>query len=207
MAKRKRGTSSHTTYRHARALLAILESEQAKLERSRPRTSGKKAARSRALNSLARKIRAVRGQLTKARNAIARAARTNGAAKKLAKQKRSEAARKGWVTRRSRKPAASRPPSGGLFMPHLTPMGVVWINPVGSDRSAEGHWWHNAGRVLANQPSSIHRFSGQSVHDTETGRSLPFVTDSAVIAEFEHEFDFGPSFYKRRDEVPRFATE
>ena len=55
--------------------IAELEAQQAKLERSRPRTPGKKGGKTRALNKIARQIRAAQGLLTKARNAIARGGR------------------------------------------------------------------------------------------------------------------------------------
>ena len=74
MAVRK--PSPHARYRHARARLADLEALRDELARSRPRTSGKKAAKTRHLNKLARQIPSAKGLLTKARNAIAKAAAT-----------------------------------------------------------------------------------------------------------------------------------
>jgi hypothetical protein len=105
MAQVKRGTSPHTKRRHALNRIAELEARWVKLERSRPRTRGKKGAKTRALNTIARQLRAARGALTKARNAIAREAATRTSHKHLAKRKRSEAAKKGWAKRRAAKGA------------------------------------------------------------------------------------------------------
>jgi hypothetical protein len=88
MAQAKRGSSLHTKYRHARKRFAELEAQQAKLERSKPRSPGKKGAKTRALNKLNGQIRAAKGQLTKARNAIAREAAARTSHKRTSKQKR-----------------------------------------------------------------------------------------------------------------------
>ena len=110
MAQTKRGSSPHTKRRRALQRIAELETQQAKLERSRPRTPGKKGAKTRALNAIARQLRATRGQLTKARNAIASGAAKRTSAIRAAVAKRSAAAKKGWATRRARtKLAATHP--------------------------------------------------------------------------------------------------
>jgi hypothetical protein len=211
MAQAKRGSSPHTKRRHALQRIDELEARQAKLERSRPRTPGKKGAKTRALNAIARRLRAARGALTKARNAIAKAASGRGTAKRAATAKRSEAAKKGWATRRARAAAAPVTPiafsSRAQFMPHLTENGVVYVNPVGSDRSLLGKYWTPGLRAfLAGRTDALDRFEGKSIFDAESRRRLPFVTDPNVILEQEAELDLGPGFYKRREEVTRFAA-
>lgn len=215
MARARRGTSPHTKRRHALQRIGELEAQQSKLERSRPRTRGKKGAKTRALNTIARQLRAARGALTKARNAIAKAASQTVAAKRTGTLKRSEAAKKGWATRRARASKAAAPaPTASVevrgraeFMPFLTPSGVVYVNPVGSDRGLVGKHWNAIRRFLENRGTdALDRFAGQSIFDTESGRSLPFVTDPNVILEHEAELDLGPGFYKRREEVTRFAA-
>jgi hypothetical protein len=52
----------------------------------------------------------------------------------------------------------------------------------------------------------LDRFDGKSIFDTESGKRLYFVTDPNVIFEHEAELDLGPGFYKRREEVTRFAA-
>ena len=54
MARPRNGKSAYTRYRRARENLAALVGEHEKLARSRPRTPGKKGAKTRALNNLAR---------------------------------------------------------------------------------------------------------------------------------------------------------
>jgi hypothetical protein len=214
MAQRKRGSSPHSKYRRSRQRVAELEAKQGILERSRPRTPGKKGAKTRALNALARQLRAARGQLTKARNAIARAASERTSTKKVSTAKRSEAAKKGWAKRRARKtgaiPAAPHPIAAGVdrFMPFLTESGVVYVNPVGSDRSLVGKHWNAVRTYLeSGRTDALARFEGRSIFDTETGRRLVFVADPAVILEHEAEIDFGATgFYKRREEVTRLAA-
>lgn len=215
MAQAKRGSSPHTKRRHALQRVAELEARQAKLERSRPRTPGKKGAKTRALNTVARQLRAARGMLTKARNAIAKGASGRGTAKRAATAKRSEAAKKGWATRRVRASAATVPtpiapfePRGRAeFMLFLSESGVIYVNPVGSDRSLVGKHWDAIRRFLENRGTeALDRFDGQSIFDTESGRRLPFVTDPNVILEHEAELDLGPGFYKRREEIARFAA-
>jgi hypothetical protein len=216
MARGKRGSSPHSKYRRARERVAELEARQAKLERSRPRTPGKKGAKTRALNAIARQLRAARGQLTKARNAIASGASTRTLTKRAAVAKRSAAAKKGWATRRARKKVAGTPaPSNPIvaavftrFMPFLTEGGVIYVNPLGSDRSLVGKHWNAIRLYLENgRTDALDRFQDKSILDTEKGRRLPFVTDPAIILEHEAEFDFGVTgFYKRREEVTRFAA-
>jgi len=208
MAARKTGTSPHARYRRARKHLSDLEALQTTLERSRPRTSGKKGAKTRALNKLTRRVAAARGQLTKARNAIARAASERVAAETAVKRKRSEATKKGWAARRARAQVpAPVPPSSGLFMPFLTKDGVVYVNPVGSDRTLVGRYWHYVRVFLeTGKADGLTHFESQRIFDAETRRTLPFVTDTNVILEHADEIDFGASFYKRRDEVVGFAA-
>ena len=215
MARGKRGSSPHSKYRRARQTVAELEAKQAQLERSRPRTPGKKGAKTRALNTIARHLRAARGQLTKARNAIASGASKRTSTKRAAATERSEAAKKGWATRRARTklaaPAASKPIAAASFvrfMPFLTEGGVIYVNPLGSDRSLVGGHWNAIRTYLENgRTDALDRFQDESILDAEAGRRLPFVTDPAVILEHEAAFDFGVTgFYKRREEVTRFAA-
>jgi hypothetical protein len=215
MAQAKRGSSPHTKRRHALQRISELETAQAKLERSRPRTPGNKGAKTRGLNALARQIRAARSQLTKARNAIAEGAAKRTSAKHASVAKRSSAARKGWATRRAQArpvavPSAPEPIAAASFerfMPHLTESGVIYVNPLGSDRSLEGKHWNAIRTYLeSGRTDALDRFQDKSIFDVETGRRLPFVTDPAVILEHEAEFDFGSTgFYKRREEVETFA--
>jgi hypothetical protein len=201
-----RKPSPHTRYRHLRTRLADLEAARATLERTRPRTRGKRAAKTRTLNKLARQISAAKGLLTKARNAIAQAARTKTASMSAARVKRSAAAKKGWATRLARLVAAAAE-DGAKFMPMLTRNGIAWINPVGEDRSLLGSYWVAAGDVLDNIPSLVFDgFDGLSITDSETGQSLPFITDRDTLFSYHDEFDFGPSFYKSRGELPGSAA-
>jgi hypothetical protein len=205
MARPRNGKSPHTHYRRARENLAALVAEHDKLLRSRPRTPGKKGAKTRALKGLSLRIRAARGMVTKARNAIAKATSQRAASKKEASRKRSEAAKKGWATRRAR---VSTPQLDvlGLFMPHLTIDGPDYIHPVGNDRSLEGAWWVAAALFLDNKPNRLDDLGGKSVLDTATGRRMPFITDRNVILHYQDSFDFGSSFYKRRNEVRGLAA-
>jgi hypothetical protein len=205
MARPRNGTSAHTRYRHAREHHAELAEVHAKLARSRPRTPGKKAANTRALNKISRQLSAARGALTKARSAVAQETSQRAAAKGDTKDGRSAAARKGWATRRKRSRPSGLPPDAP-FMPHLTYDGPVWVYPVGNDRSLEGGWMHNVKLFLENQPNALDDFEGKSIFDVETQQRLPFVTNRSVILQYEDAFDFGPSFYKRRSEVARFAA-
>lgn len=216
MAQAKRGSSPHTKRRHALQRISELESAQAKLKRSRPRTPGKKGAKTRKLNALSRQLRAARGQLTKARNAIASRAAQRMSAKRAAVAKRSGAAKKGWATRRARTNVAATPTvldpiavaSVDRLMPFLTENGVVYVNPLGSDRSLVGKHWNAIRTYLeTGRTDTLDRFAGKSILDMETWQRLVCVTDPAVILEHEIEFDFGSAgFYKRREEVTRFAS-
>lgn len=210
MAARK--PSPHTRYRHARARLDSLEALHAALERTRPRTRGKKAAKTRALNQLARQIPAAKGLLTKARNAIAQAARVRTSSTGVGKQKRSEAAKRGWATRRARAAAKAPTPSalqtsGQLAMPFLTvAFGVIGVWPPSKDdRSKVGKYWSTVDRLLANQAASFDRFEGDSVYDEISGKRLPFVTDLNVILAHSDEYVFGLTFYRNRHDFERFA--
>lgn len=152
MARPRNGTSAHTRYRRAREHLADLAEMYAKRASSRPRTPGKKAAKTRALNILSRQLPAARGALTKARNAIAQATSQRAAAKGDAKDGRSAAASKGWAKRKRSRPSGL--PPNAPFMPHLTYDGPVWVYPVGNDRSLEGGWMHNVKLFLENRNPS-----------------------------------------------------
>ena len=93
-------------------------------------------------------------------------------------------------------------------MPHLTESGVIYVNPLGSDRSLEGkHWYAIRTYLETGRTDALDRFHDKSIFDAETGQRLPFITDPAVILEHEAEFDFGSTgFYKRREEVATFAA-
>lgn len=208
MAARKVGTSPHARYRRARKRLSELEALKATIERLRPRTSGKKGARTRALNKLTRQISTARGLVTKARNAIAHGASERASTKNVKKRKRSDAARKGWATRRSRlRSAPVGVPSPSLFMPFVTKGGVVYVNPLGNDRKLVGSYWHVVRVFLENGlTNELDRFEGRSIFDSESRRRLPFIIDPNVIAEHADEYDFGPAFYKQRNDVAGFAA-
>jgi hypothetical protein len=202
MAKRKRTPSPYTPYRRARGLVAELESQLAKLERSRPRTPGKKGARTRTLKKLRRRLGAARGRLTKARNAIAAATRTRSTISSAARLKRSAAAKKGWATRLAR--AAVADTADDKFMPMLTRTGIAWVNPVGDDRSLLATYWTVLDDVVNYVPTFLlDGFEGLSIVDAETGERYYFVTDIDTILSFHDHFDFGPSFYKSRGEVAK----
>ena len=211
MARVKRGTSAHTKRRHALSRIAQLKVQQAKLERSRPRTPGKKSAKTRVLNTIARQLRAARGALTKARNAIARAAGVSTESKRAATQKRREAAKRGWAKRRARRaapiPQASSTPGSGKAMPFLTfEKGLVGVwPPAKDDRSKVGRYWGTVDRLLSNQPASFGRFEGDTIYDEISGKWLPFVTDRDFIMAHSDEFNFGLSFYRDRREFTKFA--
>lgn len=207
MERRKRGASAHSLYRHARARLADLEAARAAIERSRPRTPGKKAAKTRFLNKLGRRIPAARGLLTKARNAIAKAARGKKSTISAAKVKRSDAAKRGWVNRRARKasPAAAAPSSNPRFysykMPFLTRAGVIDVYPPSKDdRSKIGKYFGQIDRILANAPYSLVEFNDDSIYDELSGQRFTFITDVDFILAHSDEFNFGLSFYRDRHE-------
>jgi hypothetical protein len=205
MAKSKAPLSSRGKYRRVLAMLADLEAQREKLDRSRPRTRGKKGAKTRALTQLTRKIRAARGQVTKARNAMPKAPKPTAGAKVAARAKRSAAAQKGWATRRARLLDLAAP--GGKFMPMLTANGVVWINPLGDDRSLLASYWNAVDDRLKNRLTlALDLFDGLSVFDSETGQHLPFITDMDIILAYHDHFDFASPFYKARGDVPRLAA-
>jgi hypothetical protein len=201
--------SPHTRYRHARARLADLEALRDKLARSRPHTTGKKAAKTRQLNKLARQIPAAKGLLTKARNAIAQAAATRTTHKRTASQKRSDAAKRGWAKRRARKasPATPKPafrlrfPGYEYKMPFLTRMGIIDVWPRSfEDRSKIGKYFGQVDRLLSNLPFSFAEFEGNFIFDELSGERLPFITDIDFILAHSDEFNFGLSFYRDRHE-------
>jgi hypothetical protein len=200
MAARK--PSPHTQRRRGLARLAGLEAQLAALERKRPRTRGKKAARTRALNKLARQVRAARGRVTRARNAIARAARTRTSSTNLAKQKRSEAAKKGWAKRRAVKGTSRIGDVWRHLLPDGTTTTVVLDN---ADSSLEGLYWNAYGDALAGK-RDLWEFKTLSVFDLDRQQRFPFVTDLDLIAEHADEIDFGPGFYKRRSDAPGAAA-
>ncbi len=203
MAKFRLPLAPRGKYRRVLATLADLEAQREKLDRSRPRTRGKKGAKTRALNNLVRKIRAARGLLTKARNAIAKAPKAN--ASDAARERRSAAAKKGWATRRGRLLDLAAP--GGKFMPMLTTDGVVWINPWGDECSLLGSYWNAVDDRLKNRLTlALDLFDGLSVFDSETSQHLPFITDTDTILAYHDHFDFGSPFYKARGEVPRLGA-
>ena len=194
-----RKPSPHTRYRRSRAKLAHLGTERATLERTRPRTRGKKAAKTRALNKLSRQISAAKGLLTKARNAIALAARSKKAGASVAKRKRSEAATKGWQKRRA---AKSTGQTGDVWL-HLLPDGTTTPVVVDkADSSLEGRYWNAHLEALGGKPEKLYEFAGRSVLDLGTQKRFPFVTDLDVINEHFDELDFGQGFYKRGGSAP-----
>lgn len=179
-------------YRVARKDLADLEAQREKCGHTRPRTRGKKAAKTRALNQLARKIRAAKGRLTKARNAIARDAAQHKAAKAIARQKRSAAAKKGWAKRRG---TASEPATshaiwhGGRPMRFLEERNGIAVQivvnpPDRADRSAIGSYWHAVGVFRDNGSTALlHRFDDRTIYDELQQKRLPFVTDPTLLLE------------------------
>jgi hypothetical protein len=202
MARPKNGKSVHSLYRHARERLAELEAQSATLERSRPRTPGKRGSKTRALNALARQIRAAHGQLTKARKAVAVAARERVAAQRTVTRKRSAAAKQGWRKRREH----PRPSAAGDIWQHLVPDGAtITVVLDKSDSSLEGKYW-NAYTAALEGTRDLRDFEGRSVFDLDRQRRFPFVTNLNVIAQHADEIDFGPGFYKRRNEAPGNAA-
>jgi hypothetical protein len=185
-------------YRTARARLSALETLRDTLERSRPRTRGKKAARTRALNKLKRQIPAAKGLLTKARKVIDRAKTPQNVESGSAFQKRSDAAKRGWAKRRAN---ASGSVAWATWL-HLLPDGsLTTITLDKTDSTLEGMYWNAHGDTLAGK-RGLWEFEGISVFDIERQREYPFVTDLDVIAESADSIDFGPGFYKRRNESP-----
>lgn len=188
MARPRTGTSPHTHYRRARERLADLEKQYAKIERTRPRTPGKKGAKTRALRTLARQLRAARGQLTKARNAISQRAHTRSVSQVTAKQRRSEAAKKGWAKRKAGANQASLAPparaqrfleeSGGEVKQ------ILVACPSKSDRSAVTSYWNAIGVYRGGGSARLlDRFNGRFIYDALSDRRLPFVTNTALLPE------------------------
>lgn len=90
------------------------------------------------------------------------------------------------------------------FVPMLTADGIVWINPIGHDRSLVGKYWSEVKDRLENQSAlPLTDFDDKSVFDTESDQRLPFITDLDTILTYHEHFDFGPSFYKSRGEILR----
>lgn len=205
MARLRNGPWSH--YRRAQKTLSELEALVAALQRTRPRTRGKKAAKTRALNKLARRIPAAKGLLTKARNAIAKAARGKKSTVSAAKVKRSAAAKRGWAKRRAGKasPPVAIPNSNlrfyGYKMPFLTRAGVIDVYPpLKEDRSKIGKYFGQVDRMLAYVPYSFAEFDNDSIYDELSGERLAFITDIDFILAHSDEFNFGLSFYRDRHE-------
>lgn len=207
MASRNHAVSARTKYRHAREHLAALEAERARVERSRPRTRGKKAARTRALNTLSRTLRAARGLVTKTRAIATADRRAKAATKRAAAEKRREAARKGWRTRRAPQQPAPSDVMSRRPIPHLTPHGVqsVWP-PSREDRGKEGSYWNEVDSLLSNRPASFARFEGDSIYDEISGQRLPFVTDIGTIFAYSDYYHYGDAFYRDRHGSRPFAA-
>jgi hypothetical protein len=209
MARVKRGTWSK--YRRAQKTLSELEAQLAALQRTRPRTRGKKAAKTRVINKLARSIPAAKGLLTKARNAIASAARGRKSTTSATKQKRSDAAKRGWAKRRAGKapPADSKGVRTRFLsykMPFLTRGGVIDVYPPSKDdRSKIGKYFGQVDRMLANLPYSFEEFDDNSIYDELSGEHLPFINDVDFILAHSDEFNFGLSFYRDRHEPSKVS--
>ena len=61
-------------------------------------------------------------------------------------------------------------------------------------------------RATLSGKRDLRAFERRSVFDLDRQRRFPFVTDLGVIAEHADEIDFGPGFYKRRNEAPGDAA-
>jgi hypothetical protein len=207
----RQANGSWAKYRNARKRRAELEAAHAKLQRSRPRTRGKKAAKMRALNKLTRQIRAAKGVLTKAQKAIAKAASARTFGDKIAREKRSEAAKRGWAKRRAGKASATAvqpiaAPSPKKTLPFLTLRGIIDVWPPSSDdRSKIGKYFGQIDRLLAHLPASFAPFEGDSIYDELSGEHLPFITDIDFILARSDEFNFGLSIYRDRHEPSKVA--
>jgi hypothetical protein len=188
MARRKAGTSPHTRYRQAREHLANLDAQREKLERSKPRKPGKKGAKTRSLKKLFRRISAAKGQLTKARNAIARGAADRKAARLNAKRKRSEAAKRGWSKRRASiqaVPVATPTPRMRFLEERDGEAKQIFVYPPDkNDRAAIQRYWravfayrHDGSTVL------LREFEGRSIYDEKRRQRLPFITNLALLQE------------------------
>jgi hypothetical protein len=201
------------SYRSALKRLADLEASLATLERKRPRTPGKKAAKTKALNKLKRQIPAAKGLVTKVRKKTASGERSKRTTKAATRQKRSDAAKRGWITRRARAAAQSAPQRTdiaaeiGPLLPFLTvALGVIGVWPPSKeDRSKIGRYWSAVDRLLANLPAPLDQFVGDSIFDAVSGQRLPFVTDPDTIYAYSDEYVFGLSFYRDRREYAKLA--
>ncbi len=156
-------------YRKTSKRVADLEAQRQSLLRKRPRSRGKKAARTRAINKLTRKISAAKGARTKARNAISRAAAERKAAQSAARLKRSAAAKKGWTKRQA---AARRTPQATIshaatsesirrmrFLEERDGIAVriEVVPPDRADRSAIGSYWYAVGVFRDNGSTTLLR--------------------------------------------------
>ena len=192
---RARTVSLSAKHRAARAKLNALEALRDTLERSRPRTRGKKAAKTRALNKLKRQIPTAKGLVTKARKAVDRAKTSHAVESASSFQKRSDAAKRGWEKRR----AAVGRVAWATWL-HLLPDGSpTTITLDKADSTLEGMYWKAHGDALAGK-RDLWEFRGITVFDIDRQREVPFVTNLDVIAETADSIDFGPGFYKRRNE-------
>lgn len=98
-------------------------------------------------------------------------------------------------------------------MPHLMQHGVGYINPIGSDRTDESHYWRVVYEYLdfvrrasaldhfAREVAGLDQFTGKSVWDSASGRHFAFITDTNIILEYQDQFDFGTPWYKSRGDV------
>lgn len=87
-------------------------------------------------------------------------------------------------------------------MPNGTTITVIVDKP---DSSLEGKYW-NAYTVTLEGRGDLRYFQGRSVFDLDTQRRYPFTTDLDVISEHADEIDFGPGFYKKRNQTPGQAA-
>jgi hypothetical protein len=185
----KRGKSPDTRRRHALRNLADLAARRDKLARSRPRTSGKKAAKTRAVNKLDRRIRAAKAQVTKALRAIARAAAERTSAKSAAKQRRSEAAKRGWARAKAAREAPAAPARRVRTMRFLEERDgqarQIFVDPPSkADRSAIGSYWYAIGVFRDTGAAALlDRFERRSIYDALRGKHLRFITDRALLLE------------------------
>jgi hypothetical protein len=193
VARAKTGIWSN--YRRAGKRLAEFEALREKLQRTRPRTRGKKAAKTRALNQLARQISAAKGLLTKARKGVARAAAERKAAKSVATQRRSIAAKRGWAKRKAARHVTTHVTSSHEAPYRDRPMRfleerdgeavqIAVAPPDRHDRSAIGSYWYAVG-VFRDSGSTtlLGRFDGRTIYDGLRQERLPFVTDPVLLLE------------------------
>jgi len=192
----RRTDGSWSKYRSATKRLAELEPLCDKVQRSRPRARGKKAAKTRASNKLKRQIAATKGLLTKARNRIARGAAQCKAAKSAATRKRSAAAKKGWTKRKRSAPAishtavpraeTSRTNHRMRFLEERdgSARQIYVVLPDRADRAAVQTYWHAIDILRTNGSTNLLRaFEGLTVFDASREQRLPFVTDPTLLLE------------------------